>query len=1194
MKKIFKWIGYLLLTLIVLVVATVLFLLNSTQTIQWAAEKYAPQYGFGYKQISGGLLSGLEVEELTFQDDKLLDRFKVGWNPAPLLHKKVSITHLEATGLDVENIKKVAAAFTSDEPKEESNTTFVLPVSVGLGELHVTVNPFEESGVKIRSVAVDGEDITYVSGDRIDIESLQLAVDTNLTQIELNAGSEDHKIKIIELSVLDIDALALLNIVQGHMAKEVGKEIKEESKGSQKRHKKGDNHLVPSEVQVERVNIVVKPAKIPQLSLEKGELNISSAHIDIHKIMEVKPDAIQVGEVTLDVETNLTRLVLDGSLEHETVMVKSLSVRDIDTLALTKIFVPVDANKTATAEPEAPEEPVAADTNAAPNPLIPKFLYVEHLDTSIKSATYEPVLVNSAEVNATNVKFDIVKLVAESGEIDINAVTSFATLIQHGVIDHNQIKSEGHVTPLKMLYETYNIPLKEDAFGNITLDINADKERAQIDIIVEGKEILQAKEGEFNVNHLHLANRITYSIPEAKLTVENEGNISTPYAKDIRLENLLTLEDGALNYKGEVDPGKLEEIDGNYTKPLNDLKITYHGDAKSIEALIDSEGLKGKFISPDFKKGDFTLSTKQPLVLKNMVSLPEPLQEAKAALNIHIPLDFAKITPLKATAKITSNIANIDADLLYDKEVKVLTKTIFPKDSLLRGFSKELNLDVLSPLHADVTLAEKAMHVDVKSKGLTSKVTFNPENKNLDGDLILGGAKFVFDGNIEKKVTLNNSVASLQSLLKKINTIYAFEPPPLDGDLKVSIVLTDMKDLELNLNSNQLIYKADRKTEYLINNTMISLGFVNSVLTLNKYHTTFQEQKIFATKPSVISLKEGNVEIAPLWINDELKVTGKYNIEKKKGEILAYADPFNVSHEMIDLASRVDIKTKLDGVKTAINGTVTIMGGNVYIDMDKKSFASDSDIIIVQDMKKEEPSPFMDNLTASIKVNTEKPLLYKTADADIKAKADLLVQKAPKGPIYVLGTAEILKGSSYTFEGKKFVLKKSIIAFTGDPNQPILDIAAIYNSLNYEITIQVTGSPETPNIIFSSIPSLSREEILSVILFDSEEGAGSNSGDDMMKMMGGAMAKSVLANAGIKIDHLSLGSDGSMEVGKKIADKVTIIYVNEEVQGARLQYDYSKNIKGYLSTDTDSSGADIVYKREFKKSELPFFRSKKK
>jgi len=1187
LKKVFKWISYFLLSLIVIVVAAVLFLLNSTKTIEWAADKYAPQYGFGYKQISGGLLSGLEVEDLTFKGDKLLDQFKIGWNPAPLLHKKVSVTHLEATGLDVENIKKVAAAFSSDKPKEEDNSTFVLPVSIGVGELHVTVKPFDESGIAIKDVSLDGKDIVY-SNDGVDIDHFLLAVDTNVSSLALSGGLDDRKVEISKISLLDIDTVALQQIARSFASGSPDEQNQTEQKALSRQKEPAENELlknplIPQSVLIDLIEVEVMPAEYPQFMLNQGELNASVIMVNVERILEKKSDAIQVGNISLLVDTNLTRLSLDGSLENETVIVKSLSVRDIDTLALTKLLVPVDANKTEAVETQTPKEPTVADTDAAPNPLIPKFLYVEHLDTSIKSATYDPVLVKSAEVNATNVKFDIQKLVAESGEIDINAASSFANLVQHGVIKDNQIESKGHVTPLKTLFETYKIPLRGDALGNIVLDIDANKEKVQVNIVVEGKEILQAEEGGFNVNTLYLANHITYLISEGKLVVNNEGNVTTPYTENLRLTNLLTFEHGELKYNGEVVPGPLEGIDGNYTKPLNDLKISYEGNISSVTALIDSEGLKGRFVSPDFKKADFNLSTKAPLVLKDMVSLPEKLQEAKAALNIHVPLDFAKITPLNAKARISSNLANIDADIMYDKEIKVLTTTVFPKDSLLRGFSKELNLDALSPLLTDVSMDKNRLNVNLKSKGLNSKVNYGLEDKNVTGDLVFGGANFRFSGNIEKEVKLENSVASLQDLIKKINTIYAFEPPPLDGDMKLSLVLSNMKDVSLNLNSNTLTYQADRKTSYDLNDTMISLGFADSVLKLNKYHTTFQKQKIFATKPSTISLKEGNVEISPLWINDELKVTGKYNIEEKKGDILAYADPFTLSHEMIDLSSKIDIKTKLDGVKTSVNGVVTIMGGNVHYDMDKKSFASDSDIIIVQEMKKKEPSPFMDNLTALIKVNTQKPLLYKTDAADIKIKADLQVNKSPMGPLYVLGTAEILKGSSYTFENKKFTFKKSLLAFTGDPSKPILDIAAIYNSINYEITIQVTGDPTAPNIIFSSIPRLSREQILSVILFDSEDAAGSNNGDDMMKMMGGAMAKSALSNVGIKIDHLSLGADGSVEIGKKIADKVTIIYVNEEVAGAKLQYDYSKYIKATISTDAESSGADIIYKREFKK-----------
>ncbi len=1186
MKKLFKWIGYTLLSLLIIVIATLLFLLNSTKTIEWAAQKYAPEYGFGYTQITGGLLTGLEVKGLTFKDDTLLETFKVGWNPAALLYKRAAVTHLEATQIDVDTVKKVIKAFTPDTPKKKDDTPFVMPVTVGLGTLHISVKPFDESGVGFREVTLDGSGLAY-DGEEVDAKDLQLLVDTNITTLELSLSAGDKRVKVKRLSALDIDSIALESVVRTLIEVDAHEKVEEHVDREVDHHKKGHDNLLPESVRIESIVVRVKPAERPEVKINQAEIHLEMIDIDIHDIVAKKSNSIQMKRLSLLVDTNLIKLNTEAKLEKNSIIVDSFSIREIDTEAIIKRIESFEGNRTKDPKEDKRAENQTAsatgeDNNMTDNPLIPHYLIVKHLDTSIKSVTYEPVLVKLAEVNATNIKFNIKTLIAESGEIDINAATSFANMMQHAVIKDNHITSKGYVRPLKMLFETYKIPLREDALGDIALDIDADKEKAQVTITVEGEEILQAEEGGFNIHRVYLTNQINYLIPEGKLIVNNEGNISTPYTKNISLTNLLTFEKGILSYSGEINPGVLEGIDANLTQPLNDMKITYQGDEKSIEALIDSEGLEGKFVSLDFKTADFNLSTKAPMILKNMLSLPEKLQEANATFALHVPLDFAKITPLKAKAKISSNIANLDADIVYDKTIKVLTTTAFPKNSLLRDFSKELNLDALNPLLADVTMNESNLSVDVKSQGLTSKVKFNIENKNLDGDLILGGAEFRFVGNVEKEVKLENSVASLQDLIKKIHTIYAFPPPPVDGDMKVSLVLKNMKDLELLLSSNTLTYKADRTTKHIVNDTMVSLGFADGVLQLNKYHTTFQEQKIFATKPSVISLKEGTIEIAPLWVNDELKVTGQYNIQEKQGNILAYADPLNLSHKLIDLKSKVDIKTELEGVKTTVKGTVTILGADVHYNMDQKSFASDSDIIIVQDIKKKEPNPFMDNLLASIKVNTDKPILYKTADANIKAKADILIQKAPMGPLYVLGTAEILKDSVYIFQNKKFVFKKSLIAFTGDAAKPILDIAVVYNSINYEITIQVTGSPVTPNIVLSSLPRLSREEILSVILFDNEDAGGDTNGDEMMKMMGGAMAKSVLSNVGIKIDHLSLGTDGSMEIGKKISDKVTIIYVNEEVAGAKLQYDYSRYIKAVISTDPKSSGADIIYKREFK------------
>ncbi|RLA70711.1 MAG: hypothetical protein DRG09_02410, partial [Epsilonproteobacteria bacterium] len=1109
MKIVWDRIWYTLLMLIALSVIVVFFLLNSTKTIEWVANTYAPQYGFGYKKISGGLLTGLEVEALTFKNATLVDSLKLGWNPASLLYNKISITHLHANGLNVEKIKKVVDTFASTDEKKEDNSTLILPVTIGLGEFNVTVKPFDESGIGFQHIALAGEGIVYY-GEGINIDDLSLVIDTNVTNIQLRGMIEEKKIRIKKLSIVDIDTIAFEDVIKKMIAIKIDDAIVEKVEPEIEEYKAGKDNFIPQSVRVDSVVLTLKPATYPQVRLERGEVNIKELDVDIYGMIDLHPDTIQLSDLYVLMESNLFKLSTNGNLENEKITVESLSLEDIDTMALKKFLVSLENNQTSTVESA---EPKVAQTNS-PNTLLPKLLYIKHMDSSIKGVTYDPLLIQSAEVNATNVMLDIGTLTAETGNVDVAVVSSFASFVQHGVIKDNHIISQGDITAHKALFETYGLPLKEDAFDTIPLTMHTDEKQIIIDMEFKGKEILQVHDGEFNVEDISLNNHITYLIPKGKLIVENEGNISIPYAKDIHLTNLLTLEDGLLDYKGKVRLGNLEGIDTNYTKALNDLTVTYHGNAKSIEGLIDSDNVEGKFISTDFKKGDLTISTKQALMIKEMFSLPTELQTSQAEVDIHVPLDFANFTPLHAKAKITSNLANVDADLLYDEKLKIITRTIVPQKSLLRAYNKALNFDTLSPLRTDILLAENKVHVDVTSNGFTSKVNFNSDNKNLEGDLILGAAKFVFKGNVEKKITLDKNIPSLQSLLHQINTMYAFEVPPLDGDAKVSIVLTEMRDLELKLNSHTLTYEVDKETEHILTDTMISLAFVDSALTLNKYHTTFQGQKVFATKASQINVKEGNVDVSPLWINDELKVTGKYDIENKKGEILGYADPLVVSHEMTDLLSRINIKSNIEGNNTTIDGTITIMGGNVYYDMDKKSFSRDKDIIIVQEIEKKKPSPFMDNLATSIKVNTESPLLYKTDEADIKAKTELLIKKEANGPISVLGIIEILKGSSYKIENKKFVFKKSIIEFTGDPTEPMLNISAGYNTVKAEINIQIAGSLTAPEIVLSSIPYMSKDEILTSILFNPAANASEYSEEEKQTMTDGNVVKSILSNAG--------------------------------------------------------------------------------
>jgi translocation and assembly module TamB len=300
-----------------------------------------------------------------------------------------------------------------------------------------------------------------------------------------------------------------------------------------------------------------------------------------------------------------------------------------------------------------------------------------------------------------------------------------------------------------------------------------------------------------------------------------------------------------------------------------------------------------------------------------------------------------------------------------------------------------------------------------------------------------------------------------------------------------------------------------------------------------------------------------------------------------KGENTAKAEAFHFSHEMIDLDSRVDITAVMDGNSTDVKGKVTILGGNIHYDLGTKSFPSDSDIVIVQEMKKKEPNPFMDHLTLQITVDTKEPLVYDQGPVDVKANVELGIHKAPFSDPMIIGSIDLLDGGSYIFEGKRFVLDKSHIYLTGDPAKPILDLTVKYKALRHMISIHASGSPAAPTILFSSVPSLKKEQILSIILFDSEEGAGTNDANDMMKMMGGAMAKSALNDLGVQIDHLVLGEGNSVEVGKKLTDKTTVIYINGEIPKVEVKYDYSPHIEIVVGASERSESLDVVYRKDF-------------
>jgi len=836
-----------------------------------------------------------------------------------------------------------------------------------------------------------------------------------------------------------------------------------------------------------------------------------------------------------------------------------------------------------------------SDDNESTEPFtlaawMPNTLRLENFSLSIMPKTYDPVCIKDLDFKLSDTQFNLESLVLEKSKVHLSVVSNLSAANYEGKVKNNQLLGRLTLRPTETLFTDYNLSLRREALAELHIDLDVTEERvvANIDTVI--KALLAVEKEAFNIDINHLASEVIYTFKEATLTAESTASIAMPYSEDILVRNAFKMDDN-ISYSGTVFAKKFSGIEEKFTQALNDLNITYKGTDKSIETKIDSQDLQGYFVSKDFKKADFHIESKKEIALREYVELPAELNQTKATVVIDVPLDFeSNASKYVAKAKIRSNLVNVDADILYDKFLTLKSVVNIPKESLLKAYQKTLKWDNLTPIKSKVTLKGEKLHVVMSAPVLSLKTSYDLNSTKIDGNLHLGSMQSTLSGILDKEMKVDLNVPAISTLLDNINKIITIEGlPPIGGSLNLSLTSKALKTFSVALKSPQITYQADTQTSYKVDNIDMLVQYREGNVTLEHYALEYDKNKLFSTKPSKVTFSDTVVKLSPFWVNDELKIVGEYDLKKRKALITSKAKSLQIAHEIIDLNSFIDITTKLEGEKTSVMGKIVLLGGDIHYDMSQKTFASDSDIIIVQDISEEEESAFMKNLSVGIQVTSKKPLVYNKDAVNIKADVHVSVIKAEGDDLAILGEVKILEGGTYMFEDKKFVLDDSYIHFTGNPAKPLLNVSVKYRSKGYVVTIYISGSAELPQIQFTSKPSLNKNEILSLILFDTVDSSGTNSGDTMMKMMGGAIAKSALSDMGIKVDHLAIGAGNSVEVGKKLTDDITIIYINDIISSVELRYAHTPRTESVFSVSEESQSYDIVYKKDYSEEDMIFF-----
>ena len=205
MKKfIYSFLIFFVVLIVAIVVAT-----NSSFVIKKVADIFAPDYKISYDDITGNVLTGVNIAGLKFDGQDITKNIKFSWNPSKILYKRVAINEISGEDLDVDVVKALIASFPKTE--EDNSTSSPLPVVITVDKVRLSVKSFVEQGITIEKTVLNVDDVTYAS-DGVSVDKLFLKVDTNVTDLVLYASLDDGKLVIEELGVENIDSETLQNM----------------------------------------------------------------------------------------------------------------------------------------------------------------------------------------------------------------------------------------------------------------------------------------------------------------------------------------------------------------------------------------------------------------------------------------------------------------------------------------------------------------------------------------------------------------------------------------------------------------------------------------------------------------------------------------------------------------------------------------------------------------------------------------------------------------------------------------------------------------------------------------------------------------------------------------------------------------------------------------------------------------------
>jgi autotransporter translocation and assembly factor TamB len=327
--------------------------------------------------------------------------------------------------------------------------------------------------------------------------------------------------------------------------------------------------------------------------------------------------------------------------------------------------------------------------------------------------------------------------------------------------------------------------------------------------------------------------------------------------------------------------------------------------------------------------------------------------------------------------------------------------------------------------------------------------------------------------------------------------------------------------------------------------------------------------------------------------------------QTSKMEIKFIADDLPIIiPETLEIRLNAELDLAGTPVKSLVSGNVELAEGMYYKDIQLNLMES-----LGKTSREQAPAaseiqwPFLKNMALDITVGYREPFVVDNNMAVLAVKPDLRIYGSVNRPL-ASGRAEVESGTVY-FQKKEFNVKRGVFDFINPYKiEPTIDVKSEVTVREWTVFLNVSGTPDNLKLNFSSDPSETEEDILSLLitgkttreLIAGDGGASLSTKQMLGDIIAETAQKQIKENIGLDVVELEYheaeAADASAEVkvtvGKELSRRVTVKYGMQTknakiIQQVIAEYKFLERLLMNTFQDTEGNfGGGLQFRLEFR------------